>query len=426
MKVRLRFSTLAGALLLWSIIGFPFVASTLNMLGLPSTGIVIVARTIVLAMSVVMIGAGLALRWSTYNAAFVLFLAFFAAYMMRITYDTVNPSHLLGRPAYMYWTFGVGVCFVPALALALFARHLDVIRVYRPLILMIVVVLLLAIWGGSTRMVGSQGDEFDTGRLALGSLNPISLGHVGGSLVILVYWRVRMLGEGFARMCLSLGLGLLGLYVLFAAGSRGPLVALILAVMFFEVVKGGRAAIFLTVAAAPFLAGLTFDLAWIEPVLGTSMFSRLDTALDGTDASSAGRLAQISSAWEMFLNSPLWGAALEDPTFAIYPHNIIVEAFMATGIFGGTMLIALLGMTIWLAFRLARSNPFLSVYGALFVQYAVAAQFSGAIYTSSTTWAMLACIVGLQSTLRAKMPSERDSTSKTILLQPPSAVFSSL
>lgn len=396
MTIRLRFSMLSGVLFLWSMVGFPFVASTLSALGLPSTEIVIVARMIVMAICFVMIGAGLASRRSPHNAAFVLFLVFFAVYMMRMVYDTVYLSHLLGRPGYIYWAFGVGTCLAPALAIALFARELDIIRLYRPLTLLSAVILVLAIMAGDTMVESvASGDTYDSGRLALDALNPISLGHVGASVVILIYWRVRMLGDGIGGMLLSLALGLLGLYVLFATGSRGPLVALVLAIVFFEAVKGGRAAIFLALFAAPFLATLAFDVNQFEAALGTNLFSRLDTAIAGTDQSSIGRVSQISSAWQMFLDAPLFGAALEDPAFGIYPHNIFVEAFMATGVFGGMMLIVLMGMTGFLAFQLARSNPGLSIYGALFVQYFIGAQLSGAIWSSSTLWVLVGCVAGL-------------------------------
>ncbi len=396
MTFQLRVSRLVGALFLWSMVGFAFVASTLNALGLPSTEMVVGARMMVLAVCLVMIGAGLASRRSPHNAAFVLFVVFFAAYFMRIAYDTAFVPHLLGRPGYIYWAFGGGVCFAPALALALYARHLDIIRLYRPLMLLSAFVLLLAITVGDTIVESIEsGQTYDTGRLALEALNPISLGHVAASVVILVYWRVRMLGSGLGGSLLSLALGVLGLFVLLVSGSRGPLVAMILAIVFFEAVKGGRAAIFLGLAAAPFLTALTFDVDQIQAALGTNLFSRFETAIAGTDESTIGRMAQLSSAWEMFLDAPLFGAALEDPAFGIYPHNIFVEAFMATGIFGGAMLIALLTSTGWLAFRIARSNTTQSIYGALFVQYLIGAQFSGAIWSSSTLWALVGCVAGL-------------------------------
>jgi O-antigen ligase len=395
--IRLSFSMLAGAVLIWSLVGFPFVASMLNALGLPSTDIVIIARMLVLVISLVLIAAGLASRRFPSNAPFLLFLLFFAVYTMRLAHDTVYVPHLLGRASYMYWAFAIGASFVPALALALYARYLDINRLYHPLMLLSAVVMLLALRAGGTEMLGSAGDIVETGRLRLESLNPISLGHVGASVVVLAYWRARMLEKDLSGMLASLALGALGLYVIFATGSRGPLVAMILAIAFFEAVKGGRAAILLAIAAMPLLATLTVDIDQLEAVLGTNLFTRFETAVAGTDASSTGRLAQLASSWEMFLNAPLLGAALEDPTFKIYPHNIIVEAFMATGIFGGTMLIVLLGLTVRRAFQLARSNPEVSIYGALFVQYIVAAQLSGSIYTSASAWVLLGLLVGLKS-----------------------------
>ncbi len=153
----------------------------------------------------------------------------------------------------------------------------------------------------------------------------------------LVYWRVRMLGKDLGSRLFSLAIGLLGLYGLLVTGSRGA--------------------------------------------LGANLFSRLDTSIEGSDASVTGQVALVSSAWDMFLDAPLFGAVLEDPAFGIYPQNIIVEAFMTTGIFGGS----------------------------LFVQYCMAAQFSGAIYTASTAWALLACILGLAYARKVNRAGRRGS-----------------
>ncbi|MEO0700111.1 MAG: hypothetical protein AAFY81_10435, partial [Pseudomonadota bacterium] len=251
MIFQLRFSIVAGVVLLWSLVGFPFVASAVNAVGLPSTGIVIAVRGVVAAVCLALIVVGLVLRRSPASLTYALLLAFFAAYAARIGYDTAFSPQLLSRPAYMYWAFAIGVCLVPALALSLFAPYLDVARLARPLLILSGFVLLLALVAGDTMLEGSAGGSFDTGRLGLTSLNPISLGHVATTVIIIVYWRIRMLRVVGSSLLASLTLGVLGVYVLLATGSRGPLVALIIAILFFEAVKGGRTVVFLSLAAAP-------------------------------------------------------------------------------------------------------------------------------------------------------------------------------
>jgi len=412
LTIRVRYFHIVGLIFIWSLVGFPMLASSVNALGFQSTNIVIAVRAVIAGICLVLLLSGLLSKRAPKNFIFQALLVFFALYAIRLTVDTGYAPETLSRPSYLYWAFTFGVCLLPAIALAFFARHLDITRLYVPLIACAGLVLIIASFAGVTELEGSAGDVFDTGRLGLQSLNPISLGHVAVTTVILAYWRVRMMGGELRWKLLSCVPLILALYVLFASGSRGPLVALILGILFFEFVRGGRAAIVLAVLAAPILPSLAIDASALDSALGSNLFSRFETGLFAGDAASQGRLYQVSSAWDMFLSSPVFGGGLEDPTFGIYPHNIVVEGFMALGLFGGTLLIVLLGYTGLKAFQIARQDYALSLYGALFFQYLVGAQFSGSLYTSSVLWALLACIAGLQlhySSSTSKQPSRNAS-----------------
>lgn len=395
MTINMRYSFIVGAVFIWSVFGFAIVASALNLLSIPSTGPVFIMRAMVAGLSLVLLFSNPSLRIPTRNFAFLTFALFFVVYALRVAYDTAFEAHLLARPAFFYWAFTIGVCLVPAAALGMYAQQIDLKRLYWPLMGVGTIILVIAIFFGGTIMKGSLGDTFDSGRLMLESLNPISLGHIGASVLVLGYWRMRMSGVRLANMFFTLTACALGGHVMLATGSRGPFVAFILAIVFFEVVKGGKAAVLLILATAPLLATVTFDLQEFENILGTNLLSRLDSAIATTDASSTGRIAQVASAWRLFLDAPILGSRLEDPAFGIYPHNIIVEAFMATGVFGGITLILLLFIAAFQALKIAKRDQNLSLFGALYVQYLVGAQFSGSIYTSATLWAMVACIFGL-------------------------------
>ncbi|MEE4213010.1 MAG: O-antigen ligase family protein [Parvularcula sp.] len=353
-------------------------------------------RAIIAVLCVVLVAWTMTYYRSRGSITFHLFLLFFAIYSIRIAYDTAFDPFPLGQPDYYYWAFAIGVSFLPALTLSLLATHLDIAKVALPIVLMGSVVMALAIWFGDTIVRNASGQTYDTGRLALESINPISLGHVGATVFLLIYWRVRRGSIGLVAFLFWLAAALLGFYGVLASGSRGPVIAMICGLLFIELIYGGRTLIILSIISAPILAILTIDISRLEASLGTNIFSRFETAISGTDASSLARVEQLSSAWSLFLNNFAFGSSLEDPVYRIYPHNIIVEAFMALGIFGGMLLIALLFSTCLRAFRLARSDAAQSAYGALFIQYMVAAQLSGGLYGSSAMWVLLGCIAGLQ------------------------------
>jgi hypothetical protein len=323
---------------------------------------------------------------------FNLFLAFWIIYLIRMGLDTLVSPAPLGQPAYMYWTMALGGCFLPALALSLHGRGIEWDGFSRWLIASGVIVLVLAMVAGRTTVTGASG-SYDTGRLAFDSLNSINLGHAAATVLLAVYWRLRFQKPRGFEISLNLVIGAISLWGLLASGSRGPLVACILGLLFLEVVKGGRALIVATFVGSPLLALLAIDPAELDRRFNSTLFSRLESGMFAEDAASSARLVHLDSAWQLFLEKPVFGAALEDPRYLIWPHNIIVEAFMAIGIIGGLLMIALCIGALTKAFRWARSAPASALPGALLVQYLTASQFSGAVWGATSFWTLLGLLV---------------------------------
>ena len=55
------------------------------------------------------------------------------------------------------------------------------------------------------------------------------------------------------------------------------------------------------------------------------------------DNSSVERFDQLRGGYNQFITNPLFGDFLEERVSKEYPHNLILESFMATGIFGGSL-----------------------------------------------------------------------------------------
>jgi O-antigen ligase len=107
------------------------------------------------------------------------------------------------------------------------------------------------------------------------------------------------------------------------------------------------------------------------------------------DRSASMRIELMTSAWHGFKAQPLFGSGFEERTSGYYPHNVVVEAFMATGMLGGVIFLLLIAMTLRAALRLMLARDSQSWLAVLCIQYLVAAQFSGALYASMPMWGLM-------------------------------------
>lgn len=416
--MRLTYSGFATAIVVLSVSGYPLTAGTTEALGIDNRVTSILMRATVLALTALVLlrtapTSALRPSWPT-----LMFFLFWSMYLVRMAFDTILGTAELGRPALDYWIFGVGTCFLPASALLL-TRNLPKPRiVVRWTLWTSVAALFLGLSFGQTTMISSHGDSFETGRLGLESLNPIFLGHVGATVFLIAYWKLRgdrfSLVETLVYLAIA-GFGLVGIGL---SGSRGPLAAALASVLFIEASKGGRAVIWkATILLVPLLT-LSVDLTAIDTLFGINIFDRLQAAILLSDQSALGRTEHFASAWQLFLDYPVLGATLEDPAFRIYPHNIVVEALMATGFIGTAFLLGCLLSVLSRALKLAKKNSEYAAFSALFVQYFVAGQFSSSLYLVNTMWAMAALVAAIsiydtKTAREAKLQAQEHSPRRT-------------
>lgn len=378
-----------------SIVGYPFVASIASITDLDNRFLSIMMRLIILIASLLILMRCSKKDLLRPSKVLFIFLAFWILYLTRLTHDTLLVNLELGRSALEYWAFAVGTCFIPALAILL-ARNLPEPHALLQLTLMLsMIVVIVGMAFGDTAVIGTKGNVFDSGRIQLETLNPIIFGHIGATLFLIAYWKFRSQRPSILKLLVNLAIALLGVVAIGFSGSRGPLIALIAAVLFFELSKGGRGIFVKVFLLSVTLLALSIDLIALETKLGINIFSRLQGAILLTDASAVGRTEQVLSGWRIFLENPMLGGALEDPNFKIYPHNVIVESFMATGIIGGILFLIFMFLVVWRGFLITRNDSAFGVFPLLFVQYFCAAQFSGSLYSWGGMWVLATLIFSL-------------------------------
>lgn len=408
----MRLTNLYVLLVALNIGGFPLVAGGTQYLGLGSTSYSIAMRSIVLGSSLLLIlFAFSSNKVRVSRGAFWLpLIIFWISYLLRIYINTTDDPGNLSRSPSEYWVWSVGACLIPMLGLLTYpgsSRNYLATSYRLSLLVLTFAAVLVALTGSGS--YSKAGMTYELGRLNIASLNPISVGHLGASLLLLSMWPlVHQASQVYWKALYGL-LGLLGLYLLLAAASRGPLLALIIVILFYVAAQDlKRFAKILPIFVL---------LLWAASELGTylessenyKVFGRAESALSGEDQSVAGRQISYRGAAQQFLEHPVFGDALEEKQTMYYPHNVILESYMATGLVGGVSFTVLIAYGILAAFKIAKAKAQHGWIALIFIQYLVGAQFSGALYTSTTMWTFLATTIVAFNVRKHRSPNLKQS-----------------
>lgn len=388
--------------------GFPLVAGLTTYAGIGSTTYSIAMRSALLILSMLLIVAAfVGKKIKVVGGIFWLpLLVFWFAYLLRLYLDTSSDTGGLSRAATDYWIWAVGACFVPMLGLLTYPKKDYFAKAYKAMLLILILASFFVATLGSGLYTPEVGRGYDTGRLRLEALNPISVGHLGLSLLLLSVWPFMNGGKvslGYKQL-LNIAAGLLGLYLLIAAASRGPLVALIFVLFFYFLAQDARRNWKVLTVTAILLALANQVGARLEETGKYKAFSRTESALSGEDVAVSGRQVAYKGAANQFIQSPIFGDALEEKTTQKYPHNVVLESFMATGLIGGLPFLFLIiygAFISYKAFKVKSDDGWISM---IYIQYLVAAQFSGALYSVTTMWTFLAINIVLYSKIKCAIP----------------------
>jgi O-antigen ligase len=190
---------------------------------------------------------------------------------------------------------------------------------------------------------------------------------------------------------------LLGGFLLMASNSRGPLVAVALAlVVVGALLPLGRALAFFGVLAGGALGFATLA-ALLEDTYGFTLYSRLFGQSQFYEVNTLSRLDRYDYALDAALRQPFLGAGLEVPLHGGYPHNILIEVALNLGLLGAALFVLLVAAAVIGALRRImreRRDGWLMV---LFTQYFVAVQFSSALYQATHFWLLLGTLLALRA-----------------------------
>ena len=374
------------------------------LLHLPTQNFNIFYRIIILFLSIYLIINRFKNKTTIkFNKINILFVLFWIIYSIRLFYDLfiikVPYAREMGSE-FVILLFAFGTCFLPAFAILISNFNFDERKAfsifYNTIIISNIITFLVLIktHGLTMELFISRAMVLNEDEVA--TLNPITISYIGCFLIIFTIskWNINNIKKKFFEKIILISISILGFFNLFAGASRGPIfifiiLALIILYKYWIFAKKSKLYI-LKLFALFFCFSLTLSITILPKLKDVDLVfvSRLLFTLD-RDKPKEERDFSIGSALSDFTTRPIFGNSFVGSMDGFYPHSILVESLMATGIIGSILFFPLIFYTTVNAFKaFSRSVyyiPIISIFIALFFS----ASTSGSIYFSGEFWIWL-------------------------------------
>lgn len=351
-------------------------------------------RAIVLSISLVIIVYNIYTKNSNkFGKTEYFFIVFWLFYFVKaiVTFKIYDFSEEIALREIETYLRIMGITFIPTLAvLTIREKDINYTLFMNFVYYTLFIVLLLNV---------SIGIEYDHQGRSAGfmSMYCISFGHLGVSLAIISIYKLLFESKAkYLHIIPSVGV-ILGLYILYASGTRSPLIAFILCLFFLFFLKSNLKYIisFLILLATSILALIYFKPQYEDVGQSSSFLNRVTNMIVSGDSSGRGELYQQGI--KIFSENPIFGGRILYFD-GMYPHNIFLEILMATGIVGLILYFFFFKDCVNFMFRLKEysiTNPHTVWVPILWLQYFILSLFSYNLHSSSEVWYLTAMILVL-------------------------------
>lgn len=339
------------------------------------------------------------ISWLSKNKIFLLFIFFLILYSFRIIYETTGQSSI-SLPPIQYILFWFCITLLPGLGFL----YLDISKCKAYLIISWI---SLTIIGFNILLLNPDKSDFffQGGRFSAAALNPISLGQYASSLSLVSLFLWLKAKDIFAPRLqpiltvASIITTIIGTIGVFLSGSRGPLISLaicFLVLLFYSQKLNLKS--FLRLTLFIICVSLAFSFALEKSTGFIDRLFQLNEELSSTGSARHyySRKNLYSIAFQTIDKNLFLGFGAELPDQLGYPHNLILESFLSTGLIGGSIFVFLLiyftVQSLLILSPKSKSSEW-GWLGILFIQYLISGLFSGSIYSSSILWYLMFSIM---------------------------------
>lgn len=219
-------------------------------------------------------------------------------------------------------------------------------------------------------------------QVTTGIRNSIATGYTAAIFLLLSLVFYSDINRKWLTKALFVPVLIAAIFILLRAGSRGPFFSVFIGTIVYFALRGKNIVIILMSGSILALLFIFFFENIIELVgeISPVMAFRLEyTMVEGDKP----RLEYFNAGLEGFLNNPLFGSyafVYTDYEWYEYPHQMLIEAFMATGILGGLALAFVLLIVIKNIILTIRNKIAISWLALIALIYFIRAMTAGTIY----------------------------------------------
>jgi len=373
-----------------SVTGYPLVAGVSAEIGLadsPVLSILVRVLTAALGLHCLWQAGRLQLTSAIQRWVMCAYLSFWTLYLLRVIHAAYLTGSILPWSGMEYLGYALIFSILPSIG---GIRHLPD-QAHRMLWVMsgAFVLALLTNLHQSFKEVADL--SFLTGgRAKSDKLNPISLGIMASNALLILYclWQDGQVRTLWRRGLATL-LGVLALAGLVLSGSKGPTLALLMSLLIFHLFP-------LTIARTVRVLGTTVVVLLVlglavyqlNNVVEINLITRFMDLVTGqnNDRSNQERLWAYNAAWGQILEAPVLGSALVENAMRYYPHNLLLEILLSTGVIGMLLFMLVLAFSLWRGGQALASGTPQRWVPLMLVQSLVGSMVSGGIHMSSQLW----------------------------------------
>lgn len=370
--------TTSKSFLTFVLFGFGFFTFIPIFLPIQESFITISYRAMVLGWSMILFAAmfiGNEIKFNIYS--FMLF-CFLAIYTVRLIND--SNQYDFGMPTNVLLLKFFSLVLLPFFIISILKPNPN-IELYSLSILSIVVFLsfiALIITNDSRRLSGNE------------ILNPITLGYYAGYYLISLYIVIKNYHLSQIYKLLIYFMAIIGLIVIFATLSRGPILALII-IAFIELIYSKRFK-FSVLSTITILSFFVFLIGYsLSDIFSNMALDRLTIDFDSDEGTGEVRVLLWLLAIDLISSNLLLGSHVT--TEIGYVHNIYLESIMSTGILGSMLFLIPIYISIKWFMHLKSKSLIPSICHYFLIYTLVTITFSGTIYTASFLFALLPVVL---------------------------------
>lgn len=322
-----------------------------------SRSVTVPYRAFALLISLLVIFLNLKKKISKPPLAVIILWLYWIALILRIFYDTNIRVDVRVNDTGQLWFYILGIILPAMFSIMQSYRSIDLDKALKWVYFGTVLTMALSLFNNTSLLLdASEITGRAEGNLAL---NTISFGHLGTMGIVLSLYLLSKGKTSLIKKILFITVMLLSFLIMMRAGSRSPVLALLVILLFWLFTRGKNLVLGISIVAVLVI----FLVIFIEYVLdfmgdiSPVMEARLRMSIYEGDTSYRNTLYE--EAFHAFLDNPILGqqfALFDNSGGFFYPHNIIIEAFMALGILGGLAMIYILWIAVKKSYFLIKTK----------------------------------------------------------------------